>query len=109
MEGIEMMPLSMAVTGQTNQIIKVGGNDTTRQFLAKLGFVPGASISIITRTGEGLIVSVKESRVAIGSEIAVRIMVNVSNEEHAKNHRYHQQHQHNHHIDEQQTRRRHRP
>ena len=103
-----MMPLNMAVAGETNQIIKVGGNDTTKQFLAKLGFVPGASISVIAKTGEGLIVSVKESRVAIGSETAVRIMVGVSGEEHVEKHGPHQ-HQHHHRIDGQHPRRRHRP
>ena len=101
-----MMPLSMAATGETSQIIKVGGNDTTRQFLAKLGFVPGASISVVAKTGEGLIVNVKQSRVAIGSETAVRIMVSVSGEEHVDKHGPHQQY---HRIDGQHPRRRHRP
>ena len=70
-----VMPLSMAKTGEENSVKKVGGREETRQFLAKLGFVPGSHITIITKIGENVIVSVKESRVAISREMATKIMV----------------------------------
>ncbi len=50
-----MMPLSMVKPGETNTIKKVGGKEETRKF--------------------HLIVNVKDSRVAIGKDMANRIMV----------------------------------
>ena len=60
-----MMPLSMAKEGEPVVIKKVGGKDETRQFLENLGFVAGGTV----------IVNVKESRVAIGKDMANKIMV----------------------------------
>jgi ferrous iron transport protein A len=70
-----MMPLSMAKNGEENSIKKVGGKEETRQFLANLGFVPGSNITIITANSGNVIVSIKESRVAISREMASKIMI----------------------------------
>ena len=70
-----MMPLTMAKTGEENSIKKVGGKEDVRQFLANLGFIPGSHVTIITKTGGNVIVNIKESRVAISREMAVKIMV----------------------------------
>lgn len=69
------MPLIMAKAGEDNSIKKVGGKEETRQFLAKLGFVPGARVTIISEIKGNVIVSIKESRVAISREMATKIMV----------------------------------
>ena len=69
------MPLTMTKTGETASIKKVGGKAETRQFLENLGFVPGSPITIITEISGNVIVSVKESRVAISREMARNIMV----------------------------------
>ena len=68
-----MMPLSMANQGEPNIIKKVGGKDDVRSFLEKLGFVVGGTVTVISETN--LIVNVKDSRVAIGKEMANKIMV----------------------------------
>jgi len=70
-----MMPLSMAKAGEENSIKKVGGKEETRQFLANLGFVPGSHVTIITANSGNVIVSIKESRVAISREMALKIMI----------------------------------
>ena len=70
-----MMPLSMAKIGEENSIKKVGGKEETRQFLANLGFVPGSHIRIISEISGNVIVSIKESRVAISREMAAKIIV----------------------------------
>jgi ferrous iron transport protein A len=69
------MPLSMVKTGEENSIKKVGGKEETRQFLANLGFVPGSHVKIINEISGNVIVSIKESRVAISREMASKIMV----------------------------------
>lgn len=69
------MPLAMAKTGEENSIKKVGGRDETRQFLSKLGLIPGTRVTVITENSGNMIVSVKESRVAISREMARKIMI----------------------------------
>ena len=70
-----MMPLSMAKEGEPVVIKKVGGKDETRKFLENLGFVVGSIVTVITEMNGNMIVNVKESRVAIGKDMANKIMV----------------------------------
>ena len=70
-----MMPLSMAKEGEPVVIKKVGGKDETRQFLENLGFVVGGTVTVVSEINGNLIVNVKESRVAIGKDMANKIMV----------------------------------
>ena len=70
-----MMPLTMSRPGDISSIKKVGGKAETRQFLENLGFVSGAHVAVIAETGGNVIVSIKESRVAISREMAVKIMI----------------------------------
>ncbi len=69
------MPLTMADIGEENIIKKVGGNPAVRKFLENLGFVAGGTVTVINRIGGNLIVNVKESRVAVSSEMACKIMI----------------------------------
>ncbi len=70
-----MMPLTLARTGESAQIQKVGGNPETRRFLENLGFVPGEQVQVVSETNGNLIVSIKEARVAISREMAGRILI----------------------------------
>ena len=70
-----MMPLTMAKMGEENLIKKIGGKAETKQFLENLGFVVGGSVTVIAEIGGNMIVSVKDSRVAVGREMANKIMV----------------------------------
>ena len=70
-----MMPLTIADKGKEYTIIKVGGNSETKQHLADLGFVSGSKISVISEAAGNLIVNVKDSRVGIGKDLAMKIMI----------------------------------
>ena len=70
-----MMPLIMANAGVENVIRKVGGSPEMKKHLEDLGFVPGSTVTVMNVIGGNLIVKVKESRVAISKEMAVKIMV----------------------------------
>ncbi len=70
-----MMPLTMVDTGVSNIIKKVGGKDETRRFLENLGFVTGGKVTVISEINGNMIVNVKDSRVAIGKDMANKIMV----------------------------------
>lgn len=69
------MPLTFVKEGEPASIKKVGGKEATRQFLENLGFVTGAVVTVISTVGGNLIVNIKDSRVAIGKDMASRIMV----------------------------------
>lgn len=57
------------------QIQKIKGKNETVRFLEGLGFVAGEWVTVISKTGGNLIVKIKDSRVAISSEMAAKILV----------------------------------
>jgi len=65
----------MAQSGEANTIKKVGGKEETRQFLENLGFVVGGVVTVVSQASGNLIVNVKDSRVAIGKDMANKIFV----------------------------------
>ena len=70
-----MMPITMMKDGETGVIKKVGGKEETRKFLENLGFVVGGTVTVVSDIGGNLIVNVKDSRVAIGRDMACRIKI----------------------------------
>ncbi|MEG0310800.1 MAG: FeoA family protein [Eubacterium sp.] len=56
-------------------IHKITGKDEVRQHLTELGFVVGSSVTIISEIGGNMILSVKESRIALDKTMANRIMI----------------------------------
>lgn len=70
-----MMPLTMLNTGELSTIKKVGGKEETRRFLENLGFVPGGEVTVVSEIDGNMIVNIKDSRVAIGKDMANKIMV----------------------------------
>ena len=70
-----MMPLTMMSAGEQCMIKKIGGKEDTKRFLENLGFVVDGTVTVISDTGGNLIVNVKDSRIAIGKDMASKIMV----------------------------------
>lgn len=70
-----MMPLTMLRVGENGTIKRIGGREDTRRFLENLGFTAGGEITVVAQMGGNVIVSIKDSRVAISREMACRIMV----------------------------------
>ena len=70
-----MMPLSLANTGEQNVVKRVGGKEDTRLFLENLGFVVGSTVTVVSEAQGNMIVNIKNSRVAIGKDMANKIMV----------------------------------
>ena len=65
----------MMSTGEPNVIKKIGGKEETRRFLENLGFVTGGMVTVVSEIGGNMIVNVKDSRVAIGKDMANKILV----------------------------------
>ena len=70
-----MMPLSLAQVGEENIIKRIGGSPEVKRHLENLGLVVGGEVNVVNTLGGNVIVNVKEARVAISKEMAVKIMV----------------------------------
>lgn len=70
-----MMPLTMLTVGGKSIIQKIIGKDEVRQHLAELGFVVGGEVSIVSEISGNMIVSIKNSRIALDKTMANRIMI----------------------------------
>ena len=69
------MPLSMVEEGEPKTIVKVGGKEEVRKFLENLGFVDGTVVTLVSSLGGNMILKVKDSRVALGRDMASKIQV----------------------------------
>ncbi|MDE6974203.1 MAG: ferrous iron transport protein A [Lachnospiraceae bacterium] len=69
------MPLSLVREGEPARVNRVGGKEETRKFLENLGFVTGSMVTVVSQAKGNLIVNVKEARVAIGRDMANKILV----------------------------------
>lgn len=70
-----MMPLLSADVGETYTITRIGGTAEVRKHLENLGFTVGGTVKVITSMSGNLIVNVRETRVAVSRELAMKIMV----------------------------------
>jgi ferrous iron transport protein A len=65
----------MAVTGETTYIKRITGKDEIRRHLERLGFVAGVPVTVISELNGNMILSIKNSRIALDKSMANRIMV----------------------------------
>ena len=70
-----MMPLTMAKVGEPNKIKRIGGREETKKFLENLGFVTGGVVTVVSEISGNMILNVKDSRVALGKDMANKIMI----------------------------------
>ncbi|NCC86441.1 MAG: ferrous iron transport protein A [Clostridia bacterium] len=69
------MPLTMSPVGKKNCIRKIVGNDGVRQHLAELGFVVGVDVTVVSEISGNMILSIKDTRVALNKAMADRILI----------------------------------
>ena len=67
------MPLSIAGLGSEVVVQRIRGNGEVRQHLNELGFNVGTSVTVISSLNGNLIVKVKDSRIALNSEMENKI------------------------------------
>ncbi len=70
-----MMPILVADRGEEQIVRKVGGSPDVKRHLENLGIVPGGMVTLINVTDGNVIIKVKESRIALNKEMAMKIMV----------------------------------
>ena len=69
------MPLLSANVGESYTITRIGGTAEVRKHLEDLGFTVGGTVTVISQMAGNLIVNVRETRVAVSRELAMKIMV----------------------------------
>ena len=70
-----MVPLFFSTPGEERTIQRVGGKTNEKTYLNSLGFSSGSKVSVITITRGNAVVKIKDSRIAISGEMAMKIMV----------------------------------
>ena len=62
-------------TGKPYTIKRIGGREETKKFLENLGFVTGGVVTVVSEISGNMILNVKDSRVALGKDMANKIMI----------------------------------
>lgn len=70
-----IIPLTMSSMGEKVRLEKILGGEGINKRLAALGLTPGTELCIIQDAGGPLLISVKDSRVALGRGVAHKVMV----------------------------------
>ena len=70
-----MMPLSVLGTENEGVIKRISGKPEVKKHLENLGFIVGDTVTVISEQNGNIIVKVKESRIAISKEMAMKIYV----------------------------------
>lgn len=69
------MPLTMAPAGRELKIVKVLAEEAVKHHLENLGILAGENISVLSASGGNVILLVKNGRLAINKDLAVKILV----------------------------------
>lgn len=69
------MPVTYLSPGTEGCIIKIMGKDEIRRFLESLGFVTGGMVTMISSSGDNVILGIRGSRIAISRKLADRVFV----------------------------------
>ncbi|MBQ4271561.1 MAG: ferrous iron transport protein A [Clostridiales bacterium] len=69
------MPLTVADLNEEVIVRKVGGKPEVRLHLENLGIVPGGTVTLVSVNEGNVIVKVKESRIALNRDMAMKIMI----------------------------------
>ncbi|MBQ6921439.1 MAG: ferrous iron transport protein A [Bacilli bacterium] len=69
------MPIALAPINQELKVVKVLADDKTKKHLESLGILVNSSLTIISSVNGGVVVAVKEGRLALDHSIASKILV----------------------------------
>jgi len=69
------MPIALAPINQELKVIKVLADDKTKKHLESLGILVNSSLTIVSSVNGGVVVAVKEGRLALDHSIASKILV----------------------------------
>ena len=69
------MPIALAPLDTDMRVVKILLDDKTKKHLESLGILINSSIRIVSSVNGGVVVAVKEGRLALDSSLASKILV----------------------------------
>lgn len=69
------MPLAMALEGEIRTIKDFRGQDEMKRHLMDLGFIKGEKVRVIGENSSGMILMVKDVKIALNRGLASKIIV----------------------------------
>ena len=69
------MPIALAPINTELKVVRVLADDKTKKHLESLGILVNSSLTIISSVNGGVVVAVKEGRLALDHSIASKILV----------------------------------
>ncbi len=69
------MPIGLAPTNKEMKIVRILADDKTKKHLESLGILVNALITVISSVNGGVVVAVKDGRLALDRSIASKILV----------------------------------
>ena len=69
------IPLSMAKMGQSVRLVRIEAGKKLTHRLTELGLTPGVELMVVHDSGGPLLLSVRDSRVAVGRGMASKLRV----------------------------------
>ena len=69
------MPIALAPINTELKVVRVLADDKTKKHLESLGILVNSSLTVISSVNGGVVVAVKEGRLALDHSIASKILV----------------------------------
>ena len=69
------MPIALAPINQELRVVRVLADDKTKKHLESLGILVNSSLIVVSSVNGGVVVAVKEGRLALDHSIASKILV----------------------------------
>ena len=69
------MPLVMAPRDREMEIRKISADEKSKKHLREIGIAEGSKITLLSASGNGVIVIVKEGRLCLDGTLACKILV----------------------------------
>ena len=69
------MPIGLAPTNKEMKIVRILADDKTKKHLESLGILVNALITVISSVNGGVVIAVKDGRLALDRSVASKILV----------------------------------
>ena len=69
------MPIGLAQTNKEMKIVRILADDKTKKHLESLGILVNSLITVISSVNGGVVVAVKDGRLALDRSVASKILV----------------------------------
>ena len=69
------MPIGLAPINQEMRVVKILADDKTKKHLESLGILVNSNITVISSVNGGVVIAIKEGRLALDRSVASKILV----------------------------------